>query len=109
MTTRSPRRARIAPVDVRLTGVAARPGLAVAFFAVAFFAVAFFAVAFFAVAFFAVAFFAVAFFAVAFFAVAFFAGTVRLPAADGSLPIYPIPIRSLPTRLKLVRRPLKSR
>ena len=52
---------------------------------VALLVVAFFAVAFFAVAFFAVAFFAVAFLALDFLGTVFFAGTVRLPAAGGSI------------------------
>ena len=95
---RSPCRAFIDPVDVRPTGVAARPvafgpiglqpearddlewpspcplrcgPLAVALFAVALFAVAFFAVVFFAVVFFAVVFLAVVFLAVVFLAVDF--------------------------------------
>ena len=100
MKMRSPCRAFIAPVDVRPTGVAARPGclvprlagrlargvigldrlvvalLVVAFFAAAFLAATFFgllAVIFRAASFFAVVFFAVVFFAVVFFAVVFFA------------------------------------
>jgi hypothetical protein len=83
MTIRSPRRAGVARVDERLTGVVERPdalgvALFVAFLAVAFLAVAFLAVAFLAVAFLAVDFLAVDFLAVDFLAVDFLAGMTRL-------------------------------
>jgi hypothetical protein len=89
---RSPCRAFIAPVDVRPTGVAARPSclaprlagrlardatglgrLVVALLVVALFAVAFLAATFFGLVFLAVIFRAAGFFAVVFFAVVFFA------------------------------------
>ena len=111
MTIRSPRRARIARVGERLTGVAERPDAfavprVVAFLGVVFLGVVFFAagflggVVFFAVGFFiGVVFFAVVFFAPVFFRLAFlvlvllamvlFAGMVRLPATDSSFPICP--------------------
>ena len=79
---RSPRRARIAPVDVRLTGVAAR-------------AAVFLTLAFLGAAFVAAIFLTLAFLGAAFVAAIFFAGMVRLPAADGSLPIKPVPILDL--------------
>jgi len=94
---RSPRRARIAPVEVRLTGVAARAPvfLTLAFFGAAFVATVFLTLAFFGAAFVATVFLTLAFFGAAFVATVFFAGIVRLPTADGSLPIKPVPILDL--------------
>jgi len=106
MTIRSPRRARIARVGERLTGVAERPDafavprvvafLGVVFFAagflggVVFFAVGFFSgVVFFAVVFFAPVFFRLAFLVLVLLAMVLFAGMVRLPATDSSFPICP--------------------
>ena len=92
MTMRSPRRARIAPVDVRLTGVAAR---ATVFLTPAFLGAAFVATVLLTLAFVAAIFLTLAFLGAAFVAAIFFAGMVRLPAADGSLPIKPVPIPDL--------------
>ena len=132
MKMRSPCRAFIAPVDVRPTGVAARPGclvprlagrlargvigldrlvvalLVVAFFAAAFLAATFFgllAVIFRAASFFAVVFFAVVFFAVVFFAVVFFA------VVFFAVVFFAVMVDSLVTfhpRLNLTWRPLKA-
>jgi len=97
MTMRSPRRARIAPVDVRLTGVAARAAvfLTLAFLGAAFVATVLFTLAFLGAAFVAAIFLTLAFLGAAFVPTVFFAGIVRLPTADGSLPIKPVPILDL--------------
>ena len=69
--------------------------LAAVFLTLAFLGAAFGEAVFLTLAFVAVVFLTLAFFGAAFAAVVFLAGMVRLPAADGTLPIEPVPIPDL--------------
>ena len=62
--------------------------------AAVFLTLAFLAAVFLTLGFLGAAFLAAVFLTLGFLGAAFLAGMVRLPAADGSLPIYPIPIRN---------------
>jgi len=96
----------VRPLAVAFLGAAF---LAAVFLTLVFLGAAFLAAVFLTLVFLGAAFLAAVFLTLVFLGAVLFAGMVRLPAADGSLPIYPIPIRHPHPRLNLVTRPLKSR
>ncbi len=83
--------------------------LAAVFLTLAFLGTVFLAAVFLTLAFLGTVFLAAVFLTLAFLAAVFLAGMVRLPAADGSLSIEPVPILNPHPRLNLVTRPSTSR
>ena len=90
------------------TALLAAVFLTLGFLGTAFMAAVFLTLAFLGTAFMAAVFLTLAFLGTAFLATVFLAGMVRLPAADGSLPIESVPILNSHPRLNLVTRPSKS-